>query len=295
MRQRRPFGNRDGMALLMTVIIVALLTIVTSDYFYETWIQSALAVGYRDDTKALYAAKSGQEAAKLQLIKKPMVGMLPVPIEGEYAFVTMADESGKINLNNLTDQKNYKVEFWVGVFKRLLKRLELDSDLAGAMVDWLDKNSNVEQGGAEDGYYLSLKKPYRAKNGKLDSLDEIYNIKGFTPKVVSKLRKYITVWSAGSAKVNINTVEPEALLALDDGMTVGMVKEIVNARPFKSIASIKRFVGAGKIYANITQYIDVKGSAYSVESTATFGESTRTIRAVYNPGLISEPLYYKVF
>ncbi|MBI4666533.1 MAG: type II secretion system minor pseudopilin GspK [Nitrospinae bacterium] len=306
----RPLQGQDGMALILTITVVALLTIGVFDFFYQAWIQSALAAGYRDETKALYAARSGQAAAKLVLVEDARSGIphdtlteewaqgiLAVPIDGEFVSVNIQDESGKVDLNLLTTDRGWPEDRWIEIFRRLLKRLDMDENLCDALVDWEDSNADQLPRGAEEGYYLSLKKPYRIKNAKLDSVDELGLIKGFTPEVIGKLRPHVTVWS--STKINVNTATDMALAALDEDMTQEVVAGIIRerlAKPFTAREDIKRIPGMNDIYPRIALAIDVRSDYYSAETQATFGETTKTIRAVYRRGAASaDTIFYKVF
>jgi general secretion pathway protein K len=309
MRMVRPLANRLGMALVLTILVVALLTITVFDLFYDSWIQTALAAGYRDDTQAFYAARSGQEAAKLILIEDARSKIardslteewaqatIPLPIDDEYAWIEIRDESGKINLNSLTTAKGYPNDKWIAIFSRLLRRLELDEEIADTLVDWMDINSVPRPKGAEDGYYSSLKTPYRAKNGKLDSVEELLLVKGFTPQVMDRLREHVSVW--GSGKININTASGMVLWALDDDITREMVKGILRIRlitPFGKRDGIKSIPGMESAYPKIALTIDVTSNVYSVKSTATFNETTKIISAVYIRSATGvQTVYYKV-
>lgn len=305
----RPLADRRGMALVLTILVVALLTMAVSDAFYESWIQTALAAGYRDDTRAFYAARSGQEAAKLILLedaRSPIArdtlteewaqASIPLPVDGEYAWIEIRDESGKINLNSLTTAKGYPDDKWIEIFSRLLKRLELDEEIADTLVDWMDLNSEPRPNGAEDGYYSSLTNPYRAKNGKLDSVDELMRVKGFTPDIMEKLREHVSVW--GSGKININTASGMVLWALDDDITGEMVKGILRTRlvaPFGKREEIKKIPGLGGVYPKIALAIDVISNFFSVRSTATFNDTTKIISAVYQRSASgARTVFYKV-
>ncbi|HJM82122.1 MAG TPA: type II secretion system minor pseudopilin GspK [Nitrospinota bacterium] len=310
MRRNRILQSQSGVALILTIFIVALLTITVFDFLYNSWIQATLATSYRDETKAYFAARSGQEVAKRILIAdaKSKIKLdtlseewaqkaIPLPIDDTYAFLTIQDESGKINLNKLTSDKGYRNDKWVALFTRLLDQLGLDYTLAASIVDWSDKNSLISTGGAEDGYYLSLKNPYHSKNSRLDSLDELYLIKGITKEVMTKLRPHVTLW--GDGPININTATPYALLALDEAMTNGLVKSIVAKRlirPFKKREDIKTIAGMADIYPNIALLINVKSDYYSVDTSATFGESSRSIHAVYRRNAAgTKTLFYKTY
>ena len=90
----------------------------------------------------------------------------------------MIDESSKINLNVLP--------FWderINVRDEVLIALPgMTEDVADAILDWLDADDESRDFGVESDYYRSQSPAYEAKNGPLDSLDELLLIRGVTPE-----------------------------------------------------------------------------------------------------------------
>jgi type II secretory pathway component PulK len=92
----------------------------------------------------------------------------------------VSDESGKINLNAILQ--------WGGNGQQAhdillaLNLPNLTEDVINSILDWLDADQDERSNGAEDIYYGSLTPPYHAKNGPLDSLDELLLVKGVTPQ-----------------------------------------------------------------------------------------------------------------
>src|SRR5262249_54791562 len=87
------------------------------------------------------------------------------------------DEGGKLNINSMialdpTGQLFYNAT-------RLLPNMT--ADIADAIVDWVDADDDARANGEESAYYGSLSSPYQAKNGPLNSLDELLLVKGVTP------------------------------------------------------------------------------------------------------------------
>jgi general secretion pathway protein K len=138
---------------------------------------------------------------------QPMVGL---PIERAVVSGAITDEQGKFNLNNLVDDAGIASKADKDIFQRLLASLGLSPDLADAVLDWIDKDDVVSGAGAEDAYYLSLKRPYRASNRRMVQVEELYRVRGFDAATVAKLRPYVTALPTHTA-VNVNTA-PEALL-----------------------------------------------------------------------------------
>ena len=118
------------------------------------------------------------------------------------------DEGGKLNVNSLialdpTGELLYNA---------LMKLPGMLAEVADAIVDWVDADDDARASGAESAYYLSLPTPYKAKNGPLNSLDELLLVKGVTP------------YSLYGGDTNRNGVqddgEPDATRGLADYLTV---------------------------------------------------------------------------
>lgn len=79
----------------------------------------------------------------------------------------LVDESSKLNINTATVEQ---LEYLPG----------MTSELAGAIVDWRDSNSDLSENGAEDETYMLLPDPYMTKNGKFESIHELRLVSGAT-------------------------------------------------------------------------------------------------------------------
>jgi type II secretory pathway component PulK len=88
----------------------------------------------------------------------------------EYAF-RITDEASKINLNSAT-------------LDMLLKLPGMTSELAAAIVDWRDRDTEVSPGGAESEYYLLLEDPYYCKDSPLETVEEVLLVKGATQELL---------------------------------------------------------------------------------------------------------------
>ncbi len=87
----------------------------------------------------------------------------------------LINESGKLNINALSQHSSSTAR------EMLMAVPEMTDEIADSILDWTDKNDNPRDYGAEDDYYLSLATPYAAKNGPLESLDELLLVRGMTP------------------------------------------------------------------------------------------------------------------
>jgi DNA uptake protein ComE-like DNA-binding protein len=88
-------------------------------------------------------------------------GALTTPVFG------LVDEASKINLNTCTVE--------------MLEALPgMTAELAAAIVDWRDADSEITENGAEDDYYQRLTPPRRCKNSRFESVDELRLVAGAT-------------------------------------------------------------------------------------------------------------------
>jgi type II secretory pathway component PulK len=92
----------------------------------------------------------------------------------------MGDEAGKINVNAVM-KRDPKGDL---LYDMLLKLPNMQDEIAAAVADWLDGDNTPRTNGAENDYYTGEAPPYRAKNGAIESLDELLWVKGITPGIL---------------------------------------------------------------------------------------------------------------
>ncbi len=146
-----------------------------------------------------------------------------IPFEGGILAGSIEDLQGRFNLNNLVNN-GQRSDFDFERFKRLLQVLKEKSDppevwekaepadLANAAVDWIDSDSNVSPGGAEDTDYLQGERPYRVANAPLTSTSELLLVRGFTAPIYNQVAPYVTAVPVRT-KLNVNTAKVEVLRA----------------------------------------------------------------------------------
>lgn len=87
-----------------------------------------------------------------------------------YSF-GIRDEAAKINLNSAS-------------MEMLLKLPGMTAELAAAIIDWRDADSEVSPGGAEGEYYLLLSDPYYCKDAPFETVEELLLVKGASPDLL---------------------------------------------------------------------------------------------------------------
>ena len=97
----------------------------------------------------------------------------------------LIDESSKINLNTLPYADASLSLAGIGDVRDILMALpEMTEEIADSILDWIDADDEVRDYGTESAYYEGLSPGYSAKNGPMDSLDEMLLINGVTPQLL---------------------------------------------------------------------------------------------------------------
>jgi general secretion pathway protein K len=293
----RHLAGKHGVALMMTLWILVILTVIAMNFSFSTRYGSMGTRNFKTDTRAYYLAVSAYEEALLYLLsdKEPKVDFIdedgnfrtdaerePITgikeLDGAEVSLSISDEESRLNIN---------------VMKRdlLLKLLELadvpdDSKqiIADSIADWIDQDDLHHLSGAEDEHYGPL--GYRAKNNPMDVPEELLLIRGFLPEYLFEDRKeslgaeesvpmhaLITTWGEG---INVNTAPANVLRLL--GLDADEVDSILSQRKEQGISSIpKKLQGIGTIKSNhfrITAEARLNDSPLSVRITSVVKRAT---------------------
>ena len=153
----------------------------------------------------------------------------PVPIDNAAIQGCIVDLQGRVNLNNLVDGAGNASELHVDQLVRLLGRLNIETNKAQAILDWVDPNIDPTiPDGAEDDHYTSLDPAYRTANAPFASVSELQLVKGFDPQVEEQREDYELLLphvsalptTGGATPVNVNTATPEVIASLGDDYIV---------------------------------------------------------------------------
>jgi general secretion pathway protein K len=272
--------SQDGVAVITALLVVAVAASAASFMLAQqsamldqaTLITSrAQADAYADagfDWARGVLAEDARRAGGVDHLgegwAQPIVAL---PVDRALVAGTIADEQGKFNINNLVVEGKSDADF--RIFQRILKTLGLPVELADAVMDWVDADQDLTgNGGAEDNFYLSLPRPYRAANQPLSQLDELYRVRGFDAATVARLRPHVTALPGRKrTPVNINTASAVVLSAIFDGKVPPDELEarmaMLRTKPFLSNTEISQFAPKADARATATD-LAVRSDFYAV-------------------------------
>lgn len=232
-----PRGQR-GVALLIALLAVALAVILIASLLDRGELALARTRNVLRGEQAIAYAE-GLEAYASQVLLRDRdenpgldtfgdswaIPLPPQEVPGGRISAYMVDLNGCFNLNNLL-LPPAKAAIWRKRLVNLLIALELDPSLGGAIVDWLDADTNIDaEGGAEDSAYLAQPVPYRAANRAFAHVSELRLVRGVSNEVYARLAPEVCALPPGTL-LNLNTASTALLMSLDRRMTEVLAQRI---------------------------------------------------------------------
>ena len=209
--RQKPAQRNEGVALILTLLFVVLLTVLVVEFAYEAQVEASYSLNSGNDFQARLAARSAvykgisiletdrlqaelaQDGQTSPADSRLSAWALPgefEPLNDAVMRTTITDEFGKINLNALLDYSTgtkvvraHLREALVQLFtiRGTSAGIDVEPDvLVSSVIDWLDEDDEVDESGAESDFYLGAENPYPCKNGPMDSLDELLLVRGMS-------------------------------------------------------------------------------------------------------------------
>jgi len=274
--------NERGAALLIVLGLVAIVAGWAASAAYEDMLSLRRADNTQLSIRAELACLSALKLAKLALEddgKNTQIDSLeedwampatPFPLDEGLVMGQLEDSNRFFNLNDLVNDQGIADPYSVAQVQRLFALLNLDSNLVGALVDWMDADSKpFSAGGIEaDGYY---DRGYSIKNARLDRWDELRMVIGFDAKTVQALKNIVTVrpvYAGVKTLVNINTANKLVLQMLFPAMSDADADAMIQGRPYKDIAAIQHqpWASGGDLAR-----LSVRSDMFFLHAQASFG------------------------
>jgi general secretion pathway protein K len=221
--KKQPHQNNKGIALIITLTVIALLITVTFELNRQLQASVENSAIIRDRLVLSHMISSGVEVAQAILIKdktdsepdtvqedwanpeKIDAYLAQIPFEDGNIGLYISDEMGRIQVNALVKYPEGKEfnptqqELWLRFMALILtqqENMENSADLfeevtepsaiINPIKDWLDSDDNdaiTGLNGAENEYYQDLDPPYAPRNGPFRHIEELTRTKGITPEL----------------------------------------------------------------------------------------------------------------
>ena len=273
-----------GFVLLSVMLAMTLLALVVTEFVFSMRLEASMARSYRDSVLAEHLAEAGVQQAIREILSQarivapddggqlvlyralsgqaqperlPTMPRTRVPLgRGDFSY-RITDEAARLNINTIPPAR----------FDRLLAILGLPREqreiINDSLQDWRDRDELRRLNGAEsEDTYLRLPLPYRSRNGNLQDVAELRQIRGVSPALYAGtaerpgLGELVTAISLGG--VNLNTASAPVLKALD--LSDAEVSDVLTTRirtPYLTVPG--RFAGRGLVVESATFRIEAEG------------------------------------
>ncbi len=189
--------RQRGIALVVVMWLVVLLTVIGSSHARNMRIETSLAFNHVGTARARALAEAGINRAIMELFVSDTATRwqfngtaYQLQLDGGSVNIAIRDASGLLDLNN-ADPAQLEAVFDAAGAE------EADSQrLADAILDWRDKDQLRRLHGAEDNDYRHAGLDWGSRDGPFASVDELRYVLGMTHELFERLAPYLTVHSS---------------------------------------------------------------------------------------------------
>jgi general secretion pathway protein K len=277
--------HERGFVLISVLLAMALLALVVTEFVFSMRLEASMARAYRDNVLAEHLAEAGVQQAIREILGQAQIvapgegGQLafyralpgqtqprrlpPLPRSrvplgrGEFSY-RITDEAARLNINTTPPARLDRLLAALGV-----GRSERDI-INDSIQDWRDRDELRRLNGAEsEDTYLRIPVPYRSRNGNIQDVAELRQIRGVSPTLYGGtaerpgLGELVTAITLGG--VNLNTAAAPVLTAL--GLADAEVSDVLSTRshtPYLTLPA--RFAGRGLMVETATFRIEAEGA-----------------------------------
>jgi len=194
-------NSRDGIALIIAMIAILVLSMLAAGFAYSMKVETKLAQNADSDKQLLWLGRSGVEYARWILAQEAAIPGEPYdslnqvwaggpggigetnsvltgisldnyPIDNGTVSIKIIDLERFANINTANTPE----------IQQALTLMGVDADdisvVSDSIQDWIDADDMPRLAGAENDYYQGLNPPYYAKNAPIDDLSELLLVRG---------------------------------------------------------------------------------------------------------------------
>ncbi len=208
MRLRRQ-SDQSGIALIIVMLVVVVFGILAGGLAWSMKVETKLARNSNWDTEMEWLGRSGIELAKYVLAQPAAPGGQPYDALNQKWAGGTGETNAALDNISLTDNtlghgrfsvkiidldRKFNINLAVAtpeVVNQGLILMGVDAaeapHIVNAIADWIDKDDDPRVGSSdtEKDFYLSLNPPYPAKNGPIDDISELLNVKGINEAMLN--------------------------------------------------------------------------------------------------------------
>jgi general secretion pathway protein K len=245
-------ARQNGVALLVALLAVALAVIMASSLIdHGEQGRARLRNQWRAEQSA--ELMRGLEAWAVQAIladqraspdfdpldapwRQPLP---PITVPGAVITGQLRDLGACFNLNALAADGSTD-EVAVRRLQRVLIGLNLETRIANQAADYVDRDREVQDNGAEDNAYAALRPAARSANRPFTDISELKRLPAVDARVYAALAPYVCA-APVDAQFNLNSAPPVLWLSVADGMDLAQARRLARepGTAYRSIEAVR--------------------------------------------------------
>ncbi|TXD97619.1 general secretion pathway protein GspK [Psychrobacter frigidicola] len=306
--------SQRGVALLTILLLVVSITVVAGAMLASQKIAIRRSGLLFNQNQLLQDINAGQQLAITMLradaklndtdsMQDIWAQPLPPYTLGSHSITAeLRDEGSRFNINNLYHD-GAADSVALDVFQRLLTQLNLEPDIAIAVLDWQDTDSESYKDGGDEAVVYAQQAGNSQSGNSADKtlpnqpfidIEQLQEVRGVSADVLATLRPYITAVPY-YLPINVNTASPVVLAALIKGGTVEQMQALTELRSQQVLESIDNLWQLPQLGAlsdeqrqALTPMLAVDSQAFTALITATDNSNMGAARQRYATVLISK-------
>lgn len=253
----RPNRDREGMALLTVLLLVAVMAVVAVAVLDDVRFSVRRATNAETGSQAQWYADGAETLARRRISRLIASGpgpdrtpvtpdwngrVLTLPIEGGAITAVVRDGQACFNLNSVVEWTGDRLAARPVAAAQLMtlgRTVGVDSRRMGtitdSLIDWIDTDSATRPLGAEDSAYAGLTQPYRTSGAPLAEVSELRTVRGVDREAYGRLRPHLCALPTDRSAINVNTLgagDAPLLVMLTDGrLDLTAARAVIAARP----------------------------------------------------------------
>ncbi|ARN75598.1 type II secretion system minor pseudopilin GspK [Oceanicoccus sagamiensis] len=288
-------SQQQGVALITVLLVFALAAIIASEVASRHYRDIRKTANLLNSKQAYHYALAGEQYAR-QLLHRdidegPASDQLTdnwstinplFDIDNGAMTIEVTDLQGRFNLNNLVSANGRVNSQALADFKRLLEVLNISTDYSPQLIDWLDGNTQLTAGGAEDQSYQQ--QGYLAANQALSDRSELRLLQDMQFEDYLKLKDYVVALpyqvkdqQIGATKYNINTLAAKIVEALS-GEEYSAIETIQQRGGHSTLGEWRSSGDMGPLQIAQNQ-LNTQSEFFEIKVTAVYDQRISIIRS----------------
>ncbi len=293
--------NREGMALLTVLLLVAVMSVVAVAVLDDVRFSVRRATNAETQAQAQWYASGAEALARRQVARLMAAGPTRTPLEPDWngrrlgfpiddgsISAVITDGQACFNLNSLVEGYGEDLmarPLGTAQFLALGRAVGAPDSrtraVADALTDWLDADGVSRPLGAEDGAYAGLASPYRTGGVMLAEVSELRAVKGVDDDLYRRLRPYVCALPTSRlSPLNVNTLTPEQapllMMLTDNALGADAARAAIARRPRDGWPDVAAFwaqpaLAAVEVPAEVREQVTVLTRYFNLRIDIEYG------------------------